>query len=883
MIGQLHRLFARVGALFRRKQLDDELEAELEHHLELLTEEKIRAGLSAEEARRQARVALGGATQAKELHREARGVLWLEQLYQDCGYALRVFRRERAFTATALLVLTLGVGLNVTVYSLVNTTILRPLPFPHAERLYWIANGDRATPPNDLSNVCSQIGTWEGLARSSTSMETIEAFNPFSVGQTSRLTGSGEPQTVLSLAVSPGLFPLLGAQPMMGRLFLPEDAVKNAPPRVILTHQLWRRCFASDPTIVGRTIQINGTAMEVLGVMPQVDAFSSVFFPALRIDFYAALINDYERNSGNSVALIGRARPGLSAPEVDAEVQVALTHVKELLPANQRFFSANVTPLQTTIAGSLRRPLLFLWLAAGMVLAIVSLNVGGLLLARGVARTKELALRNALGAGQWRVLRQLLTECALLVGLGCAAGLALAKFLIEVLSTRSAVEIPLLQAVRLDGDAAWFAVGLCVFATLMCGLAPALRLSRAAQLSARLAEDGRSATASLGRSRLRSALVIAEVALACALAISAALVVKSLQNVLEVDLGFQPKNLIAVRIDPGAPTPHGPFLEQLLERARRLPGVEAAGVTDCIPVERDRSWGVYPALDDPSARRWSAAHVRIVTPGALLAMGVPLLEGRDFTVDDDSKHPLALIINRTLADRYWPGEKNVAGRQLVLFTNRTATIVGVAKDVRHAGPETPAGGEMYVSVNQIPYATSWDLLLRTSLPAQAAVVGLRDAMRDLDPNLPLTRVRLMQDLVDRAMSSRRLLATMIIGFAITALALALIGLYGLIAYTVTQQQKEIGIRIALGAAASLVQRQIVGRTLALAAVGVVAGVILAISVARLMDSILYGVSSRDVATYLSAVLVLLGCSLLAGYVPARRASRVDPAQALRAD
>ncbi|PTY02099.1 multidrug ABC transporter substrate-binding protein [Opitutaceae bacterium EW11] len=881
MIARWDRWIARVRSLFRRKELDAEFAAELEHHLESLTDEFVQNGLDRKEAHRRAVLALGGITQTRELQRQVRGFAWLDQFLQDCAFAVRVFRREKAFTVTVLAVLAVGIGLNVTVFSLVNTTILRPLPFPEPERLYWISNRDGTNANTDLSSVSSLVEVWEELARTSRTMEVIEAFDPFSVRQTYRLTGAGDPETILSLNVSPGLFGTLGIRPMLGRLLLPEDAVLHAPPRILLTHQLWQRRFASDPAIVGRSVQINGAPVEVVGVMPPIDVFSSVFFPAVRVDVYSPLCNDVERGWGNTVIMLGRARPGFSSADVRADLKLAVDRLQKPLSEKYWSFSARPTPLKTRVVGSLQRPLTFLWIAAAMVLAIVGLNVGGLQLARGAARSKELAVRYALGAGRGRLLRQLVTECSLLVAVGSAVGLVLAWGLIHFLTSRSAVEMPLLQTLHLGAGSAAFTVALAFLTTLFCGLAPAWRLAQAAQLGSRIGDDGRTTTASLGRSRLRNALVVGEVALACTLAVSAALVTRSLNNVLAIDLGFQPKNLVAIRVDPGAPDPKAQFIEQLLERARSVPGVEAAGATDCIPVERDRSWWLSaPDSENPARQVGCDAHVRIVTPGLLATMGIPLHEGRDFAASDDAQHPTAIIVNRTLAKRLWPNAPSALGKE-VRHGGGKAIVVGVAGDVRHSGPEVESGSEMYFCVHQLPQVASWDVLLRTRLPPALAAASLRQVVRGLDPTLPLTKVRSMQAIVDRSMSSRRLLSTMVIGFAAMALGLALFGLYGVISYTVAQRQREIGIRMALGAAASTVLRNVVGRTLALAVCGTALGVVLALAVSRSLASVLYGISPTDPTTYAVAVVLLLGCAIAAGYYPARRAAQIDPATALR--
>lgn len=885
MIPSLDRLWARLRAVFSQRQLDADFAMELAHHLDAQTADNIKAGMPPDEARRQAHLALGGVEQARELHRETRGLPWLEQFGRDFGYALRAFRRERGFTFIAVLILAVGIGLNTTVFSLVNTVLLRPLPFTHAERLVLISNGDPAKRNrSDLSAITSTVATWEGLQETAQALERLEAYDPFSVRHTFRLTSeSGDPETVLAVEVTPGLFPMLGVRPQLGRLLLPEDATADAPLRVVLTDQLWSRRFQRDLGIVGRTIQINQRAVEVVGVLPPADPFTTVFFPAVRVDGFVPIVKEHSRNMGNTLTLIGRSKPGVSPEQTAADLRRAIDQLKQTHPREMRGVFADPIPLQQWVAGGLRQPLFFLWVAAGFVLAIVGFNLGGLLLARGAARGRELAVRSALGAGRGRLARQLLTECFALVAAGAVLGGLLAWGGITFLALRSGVEIPTLQTVRLDVAALGFTVLVCLATVLLCGVAPAWRLSRQGDLQLALKDEGHGSTAGRTQVRGRSLLVVLEIALACMLAISAGLMVRSLMNLLRVDLGFVPENLVAVRVDPivTGTTEHVVFLEQLLDRVRAMPGVQAAGLTDCIPVERDRSWGLWLVPPDSTGeRRWVGAHVRIVSPGLIGALGTPLLSGRDFTRDDNAKALRVILINRTLADYFWPGE-NPVGRQLNGGAG-TVTVVGVVADVRHSGPEVPSGNEFYLPLEQMG-GGSWDLMVRTRLPMRTLTASLREALRELDPTLPLTKVRPMSELVDRTMSSRRLLVSLVAGFATVALGLAALGLYGLISYSVTQRRREIGIRMALGADAAAVRRGVLDDTLRLACAGLVLGVVGTLALSRLLQSLLHGVSATDAPTYLVTLVGALACAMGAGYLPARRASRVDPLIALRAE
>ena len=877
----LQRIPAQIKAVFRPSALDSELDEELSYHLEELTKEYIARGIKAEEAARQARIKLGGITQLHELHREARGIPWLENFYRDFSYACRSFKRERGFTLIALSIIAIGIGLNATVFSLVNTVLLRPLPFDHSDRLVWIMNGSSTTAGHDLSSSAHLVDTWEGLQQMSQSLDRIEAYNPFTVRLTRRLTDGSKPETILSIDVSHGLLGMLGIKPILGRSFLPEDALRNAPDRVMLSNQLWRRHFNADPNIVGKAVQISGQGVEIIGVLPPADAFTSVFFPTVRVDCFSAIKNDLQRNWGNTVSLIGRTKPGVSIEQVRADLDRSVWQLKKQFP-DRGSYNATADRLKDWVSAGLKQPLIFLWLAAGFLLAIVSFNLGGLLLARGATRRKEFSVRCALGAGRSRILRQLLTECFGLVAIGSCFGALLAWGLTRFLSHRTGVEIPLLEHVGLDWLSLAFTIALCLLTVVLCGLLPAWSLARSADVQYALKEDSRGSSGGLNQSRMRGLLVMIEVAFACVLAISAGLMIRSLLNLIQVDLGFQPSRVIAVRVDPPS-WPDDIYIQSILDRVRAMPGVEYAGVTDCIPVERDRSWGIEALdSDQPIDIRGAGAHVRLISPGLLTAMGTPIIAGRDFTSADKKGSAMVIIINQSLAKQFWPNGEAV-GKQVKADGDRHFTVIAVVRDTRHGGPEMPSGNEMYFSLNQVPDSNSWDLMIRTPLPFSTLQADLQTALHEIDPALPLTEIRSMQSIVDLTLSSRRLLVALVGGFAALALGLAMLGLYGLISYNVVQQTKEIGIRLALGATAAMVCRKIVIQTLSLTLIGLLAGLVGSALSSRAMQSLLFGVTSSDALTFFATAIPLLCLAAVAGFLPARRAARMDPLVALRGE
>ncbi|WP_221032673.1 ABC transporter permease [Actomonas aquatica] len=876
------RLTARLRAVFQKPTLDADLDEELRHHLECLTEDNLARGMSPAAARRAAHLSLGSIDAATELHRDTRSLPWLEHLAQDLRHTFRQLRRERTFAVIAVLVLAIGVGLNTAVFSLINTVLLRPLPAPAAERLVEISNGDPANADRDLSSRTHRVDSWEGMLNQSRSFDAIEAYDPFSLRQTYPVEiDAATTQTSNLVFVTQGLFPLLGIHPELGRLFSTADAIDDGAPVIIITHQMWQQRFGGDPAIIGRSVRIGGRPITVIGVLPATDTFAQLFYPAVRVDAYAILTPENRRNYGNTLQLIGRLAPDVTPAAADAELDLVMQRLLTEIPNRSDFHRANVAPLHDVLTDRLRQPLLFLGTAAALVLAIVAFNFGGLLLARGASRGRELAVRAALGAGRGRLLRQLLTESAVLVSFGALGGTLLASGAITFLARRSSIEIPLLQGLQLDGTALAFMVVISALTAVVCGLGPAWRLSRADDdACGALHQQARGGTAGRSLTHARSLLVVLEVALASALAISAGLATRSLQNVLAVDLGYEARDLYALRVDMlRPPEEHAPYLTPLLDRTLALPGVSAAGFTDALPIERDRTWGIG-AFKSPTDRsqpdEFLGARVKIVSPGLFDAMNIALLRGRDFTRLDDSEHPEVVILNQRLAQRLFP-DRDPIGQ-----ATTQGEVIGIVADTRHAGPESPLSFEMYLPYRQQP-SGSFDLMVRSSLPLAALRQDLASALGALDPSLPFSQMRPLSELVDRANSSRRMLTGLIGGFAGISLALAALGLYGVIAYTVTQRTKEIGIRMALGATTSAVRADVVGRTLRLAILGLAGGLLLALAANQLMSSLLYGVAAFDLAIYATAAVAVLVCATFAGLLPAARAARVDPMVALRAD
>jgi predicted permease len=872
----LRTLARRVRNLFRGRAVDAELDAELASHLEMAAEEHMANGLSASEARRRARVELGGLESAKELHREARGIPWLEAVGQDLRYAARTLRRETGFAVFAVLILGLGIGASSTVFSVVHTLLVRPLPFADDERLVWIANSGR----EGLSAQTVQVGHLLEMRGSAQSYRDLAGYMAFYGVGDRRMTGTGEPERLTQLQVSQNFFPTLGVGPMLGRLFSDEECRWNGPQVVLLSHGFWTRRFASDPAIVGRKLTMDETPVTVVGVLPESFDFGPVFAPGTHFDVYAPFPLTPETNRwGNTMSLVGRLKPGVT---VAAAQQEANLLGERMTKAHPEWNSARLqlTPLREHVSGRVKPALLVLSCAVGVVMLIVCANLSNLLLARMTGRQKEFAVRAALGAGRGRLVRQLLTESLLLAGAGAVVGLAIAYLGTAALARLEDMSVPLLSTVRLDWRVALFTVLGAVATGVLFGMAPAWQVGDA------LMESTRGASDSKKRSGLRNSLVVMEIAFACILMVGAGLLMRSFLALLNVNLGFDPFHTAAIRIDPAreytsSQEKANGYFNEALRLARDIPGVEAAALTDTLPLGRNRTWGAGARGQTYTRGEYPTAFVRITSDGYFEAMRIPMRAGRDFTAQDTEKSDPVIIINESLAKRLWPGQDPLGQYMNVGPAGRR--VVGVVGNVRHLALEKESGSEMYVPMRQTGDFPTVDLVLRTSLPPAQLTAAVRRALQPIDPNLASNAFRTVQGLVERSVSQRKFVVTMLGGFAVFAVVLASLGIYAVVMYSVTRRTHEIGIRMALGEPATSVQGRIVKETLTLAGVGMLLGSIGAWGLARGLSGLLYGVTADDPVSFL-AMLVLIGAvALVAGYLPARRASRIDPMIALRTE
>jgi len=801
-----------------------------------------------------------------------------QSVLQDLRYTFRTLRRDAGFTTFAILIVGLGIGASSTVFSVASALLIRPLPFRDPGSLVWITNRDAA----GLSGRTTQVGNFLDLREASHSFSDLAAYFAFYGVGDSKLTGAGEPERLSGVPVSENFFPLLGVQPELGRGFNADEAKWNGPKAVLLSHSLWERRFGSDPAIVGRPLTLNDEPTTVVGVLPSSFDFASVFAPGSHIDLYFPFPMSQETNRwGNTLAIVGRLKPGVSPGSAAAEVKFIAQQITSAHP-ERNGFGGNVTPLTEHVSGPTRPALVVLGSAVGVVLLIVCANLSNLLLVRAAARQKEMAVRTALGAARRRLVRQMLTESVVLSCCGAVIGVGLAIAGTRLLARLDAVSIPLLQSVRVDTTALAFAMTMAVVAGLIFGIAPALQIPSTGVHDA-LKESSRSSTEGRRGAWLRSTLVVCEVAFACVLLVGAGLLIRSFLQVLDVKLGFQPERTAALRVDPDRRLPtqdeQNAYFDDGLRRTRAVPGIEGAALTDALPLGRNRSWGVGAKGQVYARGQAPVAFVRIISDDYMKAMGIQVRSGRELSARDDASSEAVVVINDTMARRVWPGEEAVGK---ILRVDRERRVVGVVADVRHLALEQGAGLEMYLPIRQTRDYSSVDLVVRTTLPPSALASTVRAALRPIDPNLPATEFRPLQQLVDKAVSPRRFVVLLLSGFSAFALVLASLGIYGVISYSVSQRRQEIGIRMALGASASDLQRRIVLQTLGLAGIGIVLGTAASWALARLLTGFLFGVTSNDPVTFLGMVIVLTAVAVTAGYFPARRASRIDPMSALRA-
>lgn len=812
----------------------------------------------------------------------------MESIWQDLRYGARMLMNKPAFSLIAIVTLALGIGANTAVFSVVNALLLRPLPFRDPGRLVWIASGGSKPASGlvaaeaNLSGVTTQVGNFSDWRSINQSFEDLAGYFAFFDYDSYTLTGSGEPERLVGVGVSQNFLDVLGVSPVLGRTFDDEECVWNGKEAALLTHGFWALRFGSDPAVVGQTITLNNKATTVVGVLPASFDFGSIFSPGSRIDFLLPFpICEQTNRYGNTLAVVGRLKPGVTIQSAQAEFDVFVPQVQKQHPERNEN-GAVLSSLQERISGRLRPAFLVLLCAVGCVLLIACTNLSNLLLARATTRRKEIAIRVALGADRSRLVRQMLTESILLAGCGAALGLPLAFVATRWLAATRAISIPLLQSVSIDGTALVFTLLAALATGLLFGIVPALQVSRwdvhesLKEASRGSSEGGRSAW-------IRSTLVVSEITLACVLLVGAGLLIRSFLRLLEVDPGFRPEQTAAWRIETGGRYETRAQLDSLYERLVRnveaIPGVESVGLTDSLPLGRNRTWGIRAKGETYTRETFPTAYPRMISPGYIRTMKIPLRAGREFTEHDTADSLKVLVINETMAKRLWP-ERDAIG-QIALNGRDECQVVGVVGDVRHGALEQKGGLEMYFPIAQNRDWGSLDLVIRAKLPIESLVPSVRAALRTVDPNLPSSEFQPLEQLVDHAVSPRRFVTALLGVFALLALILASLGIYGVISYSVTQRTNEIGIRIALGAQTTAVLKLIIGQGVKLAMIGLGIGLTAAFVLTRVLSSLLFGVGATDPLTFTGIAVLLTTVALLACYIPARRATKVDPMIALR--
>lgn len=857
------------SGLFRRKQLERDLNDELESYLALSAAAHERSGLDPVAARRAAAVELGGAEQLKESVREARLSHFLETRWHDLRFAIRTLHKSPVFSLTVVLVLALGIGSTALMFTIVNSLLIASPPYPDSDRLFLI--WQRIPQEDHVSFSVKEFTAWE---KQNSVFERLAVYT----GNGFTISGQGEPEMVVGHMVTPSFFQVLRVAPVLGRAFLESKGKAGNDHEVILSDTLWRRKFAGRADVLGRQIILNGEPYTVVGVMDPVFDFPS-HDPTLWVlaDLRSPLFQDHP--DAHFLWVIGLLKPGISRQQLETEVALLGKRVDDPADKTERRYFA--VSLREMLTGNLRPPLLVLLSAVALLLLIACANVANLMLARAKARQGEMALRSALGASRTRLLAQLLTEAGLLALIGGGLGLGLTFWGLELL--QRVANLPELLRVHVDGSAFLFVVFASAGCAILFGLGPAFSSSRAV-LHGALSGGTPRTTEATGA---RQILVFTEVALASVLLIGCALTLRSFVRLTHVSPGFVPENVItAEAVLSKNRYPDKPeilkFYRESLGKILALPSVERAGMITHLPFGGN-DWGnSFEVEGRPSRDSADSAQIRPVSHGFFGALGIPLKEGRDFNERDNEKAPGVAIINQLLARRYWPNESPVGKK--IRYYGDWLTIVGVCGDTKHAALDESIGPIIYAHYPQVPpeimqfVARDLNFVIRSSRSA-ALAADVRTTLRDIDPAI-VVKVNTMETLINNSVAQPRFRTWMLAIFAVFALALAALGIYGVIAYLVTQRYREIGIRLALGATRADILQLVLARTLKLAFAGTAAGLCAAFFLARLLKSILFGVTTHDAVTFLAVPFGLILIALLAGYLPARRAMRVDPARSL---
>ena len=889
--------------LFSRERLEADLDKELRFHFENQVAEKVRSGIPESEARRLTRIEFGGIEQIKEDCRERRGTMWLESLLQDLRFALRMFAKSPGFSAIAILTMALGIGATTAIFSLVDAALLHPLPYPHPEELVRIEDD---LPGAGATDAGISIPEWKDLQRSGMFQYVV-----LQIFGSANLTGVSQPSRMQYEGVSPAYFAMLGVKPELGHTFDPQDQTPGFTLDVVISDGLWKRAFGSDPHIVGRSLRGDNDLYRVIGVMPPGFRDPGRTVGERNTEQWAALgfSDDPAQAPNRSLRLpletVGRLKPGLTVAAAQSQLDALVASLRKQFPDDypaDSKWAVRLVPLEENVMGNVRQSLILLLGAVALVLLIGCVNVANLLLARASARSREMAVRQALGAARKRLVRQLLTESLLLSLLGGVTGLVILFCMKGFLLRLIPESLPRLNDLSINWTVMLFALAASIAAGVIFGLAPARQAGRL-NLASTLRVEGRGSKGSTEQTRTRRVLVVTEFALSLVLMVAAGLLLRSFWDLYKAPLGFNPQHVMSVQL--WLPSPNDPktdiygtaaqeavLARELLRRSRLLPGVQEAalGSEPSIPLHHD---GNRSALIVEGRQTQSKQPPLVerseVTPEYFHLLEIPVLRGRLFNDGDDENAPLVAVINQAMAGTYWRGE-NPLGKRLRLGRGRLGvglppsktwiTIVGVIADARTESLANASVPQLYLSLYQ-ETPKELAIFLRGDLNASAIPEEVRAMVQSVNPDLPVYGAQTLDDAVSASLEQRRFSMDIVAAFAITALLLAALGIYGVISYLVSERTQEIGIRLALGARRGTILQMVLRQGLGLAMAGAGLGLVGSVIVSHLMAGLLYGVMPTDPLTFVGVTLVLTGVALAACYIPARRAMHVDPMIALR--
>jgi putative ABC transport system permease protein len=882
---RIRAFFVRFSALFRGQRREREMAEELESHLQMHIADNLRLGMTSAEARRQALIKLGGLEQVKEECRDAWGVRIINELAQNLRYGFRQLRRKPGFTAVAVLTLALGIGANTAIFSIVDAVLLRPLAYPHPDQIVLLFNVPLEQPDalgaisyRDFTEIREQNRVFSRMGGNT--------FHDLT------LTGAGEPSIVNTADVTPEIFPLLDAKPLAGRTLLPEDGRQPAAPVAVLSENLWRSRFGSNPALIGQSINLDMRSFTVVGILPASfrypdgAAHQDVWIPIAQDPVFGPLT----RQPGIPVMSgIGRLKPGVSIAQAQSDMNTLSARLAKEFPAQDSGRKLRIESFPQFVVGNVKTALLILLGAVGLVLLIACANIANLLLSRGTSRSREIAMRMALGAERSRVVRQLLTESALLGLLGGIAGVAIAAVSVWSFRPFLPADLARISSIHVGGPVFLFALLVSLVAALVFGLAPALFATRS-NLQTSMQEGGERA-GQRGGQFLRSFLASAEISLAVVLLVGGGLLIRSFARVTSVDPGFDPHNVIEAEVSLpqfqySRPKQWTDFSNQLLEQLHEQPGLRDSAIAAPLPMDRQGEASfTFTIVGNPPLQpgKPNTADYATVSPEYFHVMRIPLLRGRFFSVQDSPSDPKVAIISEALARRYFPNQDPLGREMKFGFPpniNVSREIVGIVGDVRDVALSQKPGPMMYVPFAQAPL---WggEVVARSSMGASSVAAGIRQAVQSIDKNLPVTDVNSFPQVLNTSVAQERFRTLLMASFSMIAQLLAAVGIFGVISYSASQRTREIGIRMALGAERRDVLRMVIGQGLKLALIGVVIGIVGAFALTRFLASLLYGVTPTDPVTFTAVSLILIAVALLACYIPARRAAKVDPMVALR--